>query len=136
MGLTKQGLLEHKRRLEEVIEHSKRELSAVNVLLEGFELRANGDHPAEESDTNNGMTLKDMIANVVEHYPHAKFTAGDICQGLVDRGFKKRSDWDSYRPTVSHVLRVMAERGQLSRTNAGESGTKKFVYQKTQKGFL
>ncbi len=132
MSLKLKDLLAHEQSLTNIIKHADKERSAVRFLIEGIRLRTD----SFRSDSGNGQnkaigrpkTLVDFIKNQATKYGNSWFSPKMIADEIVHTGFRRKSQWNSLRPTVSTTLRKLYESGEVKRRNKGTDDKPVYEY--------
>lgn len=126
MPLSKKDLIEHEKKLTEIIEHANKERDAIRILIEGMSIRDDESHLMESNGKR--MTIPEAVKKLIREMGDKSFYSLDITEGIVRLGVRSRKDWNNIRPTVSSLLRDMCDKGILERKDVGTENKKKYRY--------
>ena len=134
MPLNKKDLIEHERKLTEIIEHANKERDAIRILIEGMSIR-DDESPLIEPNGKR-MTIPEAVKKLIREMDDKPFYSLDITEGIVRLGVRSRQEWNNIRPTVSSLLRDMCDKGILERKDVGTENKKKYRYRIKKDGKL
>ena len=122
MSLTYKDLKNEEAKLKQVIEHAQEELRAIQVLIQGRELR----HEMAVSVSQNlkGMTVKNAVRTVTLEWREKKFIAIEVTEELEKRGFQGQPN---LRTNVGNALKELYDDGFLERKDIGDK-LRKYEY--------
>ena len=120
------NLKSHRGSLLQIIEHTKRELEAVDLLIEGFRVR--GADGTIDVTTRKRRGLPATILEIVQEKKGSWIKAGDVTSQLISRGIRSEAQRRSIRASVSGYLRELTDKGKLTRRNVGSAVSTVYEY--------
>lgn len=133
MSLKLKDLLEHEKKLKDIIKHAEVELAAISQLIDGFRIRGSYDGSTfSESSVKleAPLTIAEAVKDQIDKFNNRWFTVRQLLDALVNSGFRTEKQIRKIRPNVSGLLSDLTKEGMLIREDIGLPNKPTYRYKK------